>query len=97
MQLAGAEGSQTQHQALEAAAELDALISAGIATVDTMERTEIYQQLQALLLEQMPYIYIALSDAAHLREQARAKCRDLWHRWRAHQPARSLAFAIVSA
>ncbi len=58
MQLAGAEGSQTQHQALEAAAELDALISAGIATVDTMERTEIYQQLQALLLEQMPYIYI---------------------------------------
>ena len=58
MARAGAEGSQTQHQALEAADDIDALISAGISTVDTMEREAIYQELQALLLEQLPYIYI---------------------------------------
>ena len=58
MARAGAEGSQTQHHALEAADEIDGLITAGISTVDTMEREAIYKELQALLLEQMPYIYI---------------------------------------
>lgn len=58
MARAGAEGSQTQHQALEAADAIDALITAGISMVDTMEREAIYQELQALLLEQLPYIYI---------------------------------------
>ncbi len=58
MARAGAEGSQTQHQALEAADELDALITAGISTVDPMERVEIYTQFQAIMLDQMPYIYI---------------------------------------
>ena len=58
MARAGAEGSQTQHQALEVADELDALISAGISTVDAMDREAIYQEFQALMLEHMPYIYI---------------------------------------
>ncbi len=58
MARAGAEGSQTQHQALESADAIDALVQAGIATVDAMEREAIYQEFQALMLEEMPYIYI---------------------------------------
>ena len=58
MARAGAEGSQTQHQALEAADEIDALITAGITTAVPEERAAIYQEFQALMLEQMPYIYI---------------------------------------
>ena len=58
MARAGAEGSQTQHQALEAADAIDALVSAGISTVDSMEREAIYQEFQALMLEHLPYMYI---------------------------------------
>ena len=58
MARAGAEGSQTQHQALEAADAIDALVTAGISTVDSMKREAIYQEFQALMLEQLPYIYI---------------------------------------
>ena len=58
MARAGAEGSQTQHQALATADEIDALVAAGISTVDAMEREAIYQEFQALLLAEMPYIYI---------------------------------------
>ena len=58
MARAGAEGSQTQHQALEVVDEIDALVSAGISTVDAMEREAIYQEFQALMLEHLPYIYI---------------------------------------
>ncbi|MCY3797982.1 MAG: ABC transporter substrate-binding protein [Chloroflexi bacterium] len=58
MARAGAEGSQTQHQALEAADAIDALVTAGVSTVDSMEREAIYREFQALMLEQLPYIYI---------------------------------------
>ncbi len=58
MARAGAEGSQTQHQALEVVDEIDALVTAGISTVDMMEREAIYQEFQALMLEHLPYIYI---------------------------------------
>ena len=58
MARAGAEGSQTQHQALEVADDIDALVMAGISTVDTMEREAIYMEFQALMLEHLPYIYI---------------------------------------
>ncbi len=58
MARAGAEGSQTQHQALEAADAIDALVMAGVSTVDSMEREAIYREFQTLMLEQLPYIYI---------------------------------------
>ena len=58
MARAGAEGSQTQHQALEAVGEIDALITAGITTAVPEERAAIYGEFQALMLEEMPYIYI---------------------------------------
>ena len=58
MARAGAEGSQTQHQALDTVDEIDALVTAGISTVDSMEREAIYKEFQALMLEQLPYIYI---------------------------------------
>lgn len=58
MALAGADGSQTQHQVLESAEEIDGLISDGILTADPAERAAIYEDLQALLLDEMPYIYI---------------------------------------
>lgn len=58
MARAGAEGSQTQHQALATAEEIDGLVQAGISSVDPAEREAIYAELQALLLEEMPYIYI---------------------------------------
>ena len=58
MARAGAEGSQTQHQALDVVDEIDALITAGISTAVPSERAEIYQEFQALMLEQLPYIYI---------------------------------------
>ncbi len=58
MALDGADGSQTQHQALDTAEEIDGLIGNGIATADPAERAEIYAEFQSLLLEEMPYIYI---------------------------------------
>ena len=58
MARAGAEGSQTQHQALEVVDEIDALITAGISTAVPEERAALYQEFQALMLEHLPYIYI---------------------------------------
>jgi peptide/nickel transport system substrate-binding protein len=51
-------GSISHHEALETAPELDALIDAGIAAVDPAERAEIYEQIQAHVLETMPLIYL---------------------------------------
>jgi peptide/nickel transport system substrate-binding protein len=52
-------GGQTFHELLPRAAELDALIDAGMAEQDPEARIAIYQQIQALVLEEMPYIYLA--------------------------------------
>lgn len=51
-------GGQTWHELLPRAKEMDALIDAGVATSDEAERLEIYKQIQALALEEMPYIYL---------------------------------------
>jgi ABC-type transport system substrate-binding protein len=52
-------GGQTHHEGLENAAEIDALIDAGIATADPAERAEIYGELQSVLLDAAPYTYLA--------------------------------------
>jgi peptide/nickel transport system substrate-binding protein len=51
-------GGQTRHELLPTAAEMDALLDAGLAELDPEARVEIYQQVQALALEEMPYIYL---------------------------------------
>ncbi len=52
-------GGQTFHELLPTAAEMDTLIDAGLAETDAEKRIAIYQQIQALALAQMPYIYLA--------------------------------------
>lgn len=52
-------GGQTHHEGLENAAEIDALIDAGIATANPEERAEIYRELQTVLLDAAPYTYLA--------------------------------------
>jgi len=52
-------GALTYHQALPTAAELDALIDAGIAELDPAARVEIYQQIQQMAIDQMMYVYLA--------------------------------------
>lgn len=51
-------GSLTSHETLDTAAELDALIDAGIQTVDREERAAIYGEIQAYVLDVMPYVYL---------------------------------------
>jgi peptide/nickel transport system substrate-binding protein len=51
-------GGQTWHELLPRAKELDALIDAGIAEQDEAARVEIYKQIQTMVLEDMPYIYL---------------------------------------
>jgi peptide/nickel transport system substrate-binding protein len=50
---------QANHQLLPTAARLDELLAAGIATTDTDERIAIYTEAQQLLLESLPYVYLA--------------------------------------
>jgi peptide/nickel transport system substrate-binding protein len=51
-------GGQTWHELLPKAKEMDALIDAGVAEQDPEKRVEIYKHIQALALEEMPYIYL---------------------------------------
>jgi peptide/nickel transport system substrate-binding protein len=51
-------GGQTFHELLPTAAAMDALIDAGLAEQDPAARAEIYRQVQALALDEMPYIYL---------------------------------------
>jgi peptide/nickel transport system substrate-binding protein len=51
-------GGASNLGALPSTAELDALITSGIAEQDSDARLDIYQQIQALALEEMPYIYL---------------------------------------
>jgi peptide/nickel transport system substrate-binding protein len=46
-------------QLLPAAAAMDQLIADGVAESDAEERVSIYEDIQALALEEMPYIYLA--------------------------------------
>jgi len=39
--------------------QMDELLAAGVSEIDTAKRAEIYQQIQALILEEMPYIMLA--------------------------------------
>ena len=95
MARAGAEGSQTQHQALEVADEIDALVTAGISTVDIMEREAIYQEFQALMLEHLPYIYIGYLTPPIFVNKRVQNVETFGHCRRAHQLARSLAVGIA--
>jgi peptide/nickel transport system substrate-binding protein len=51
-------GGQTWHELLTSAKEMDALIDSGLVEQDPEKRVEIYQQIQALALKEMPYIYL---------------------------------------
>jgi peptide/nickel transport system substrate-binding protein len=46
-------------QLLPTAEQMDALIAEGVAVADTEERISVYERIQALALEEMPYIYLA--------------------------------------
>ncbi len=52
-------GGQTFHELLPIAEQMDKLIDDGLAEQDPEKRKDIYRQIQALALEQMPYIYLA--------------------------------------
>jgi peptide/nickel transport system substrate-binding protein len=52
-------GALTYHETLPTAAELDALIDAGIAELDPTARVEIYRQIQQMAIDQMMYVYLA--------------------------------------
>lgn len=83
-------GGQTFHELLPIAEEMDALIDAGLAELDPAKRVEIYQQIQALALAQMPYIYLAyLTPPVFMAQNVngvpieaaaagRATLRDIW-------------------
>jgi peptide/nickel transport system substrate-binding protein len=53
-----APGGQTWHELLPKAKEMDTLIDAGLSEQDPEKRVAIYKELQALALEEMPYIYL---------------------------------------
>jgi peptide/nickel transport system substrate-binding protein len=46
-------------ETLPTAKQLDGLIDTATATLDPAKRAELYKQIQALALEQMPYVYLA--------------------------------------
>ncbi|MCU0511171.1 MAG: ABC transporter substrate-binding protein [Anaerolineae bacterium] len=52
-------GGQTRHELLPTAAEMDALLDAALQATDSATRVELYRQIQALALAEMPYIYLA--------------------------------------
>jgi peptide/nickel transport system substrate-binding protein len=43
----------------EYSAKLDELLAAGVSELDTTRRAEIYKEIQALILEEMPYVMLA--------------------------------------
>jgi peptide/nickel transport system substrate-binding protein len=49
---------QARQELLDSAPEMDALIDQGLIEQDPDKRIEIYEQIQALALEEMPYIYL---------------------------------------
>jgi peptide/nickel transport system substrate-binding protein len=51
-------GGQTRHELLPIADQMDKLIDDGLLEQDPQKRVDIYKQIQALALEQMPYIYL---------------------------------------
>lgn len=55
---ADAPGGQTWHELLPTAKDMDALLDAGLEEQGPAARETIYQKVQALALEQMPYIYL---------------------------------------
>jgi peptide/nickel transport system substrate-binding protein len=50
---------QANHQLLPTAGRLDELLAAGLATTNTDERIAIYTEAQQILLESLPYVYLA--------------------------------------
>ncbi|UCC74436.1 MAG: ABC transporter substrate-binding protein [Gemmatimonadota bacterium] len=81
---------QTWHALLPNIAEFDRLIDAGLLELDSDKRSAIYAELQALALEQMPYIYLGYLTppvfvANHVRDvpvaqaaAGRVVLRDVW-------------------
>jgi ABC-type transport system substrate-binding protein len=69
--------------------EVDALIEAGIATTDQEERAAIYQQIQEILLEDLPWINLFIAsqyeaakdyvkDYVHIATGTNKSIRSVW-------------------